>query len=246
MNSLPTELNLKVLHHVRDSTPTLKFSSYAVSSMRQANAYNEFLLLMALLHRHWTALAQSELFHHIVLVYQSRTRSLLNLLSKRENDHFRTYAQTAASIRVGYERTGYAQDYDDLKDHLDELAGYCPNIVEISCAGVKAMFSDFGELSAAQAQTKLINLVSRRNFQEARQAELLRREPRWIRFILVIDHRTFNAAHPTTHTPQPRFLSLSSSFVLRLLVRQLCPIHSPTTTSDHISPSLSVRIDRRC
>jgi hypothetical protein len=177
MNSLPTELNLKVLHHVRDSIPNEAFTSNAEASMTHAEKYNAFLLQMARYHRHWTALAQSELFHHIVLVYKSRTRSLLNLLSKRENDHFRTYAQTASSIRVGYERTGYAQDYDDLKDHLDELAGYCPNIVEISCAGVKAMFSDFGELSAAQAQTKLINLVSRRNFQEARQAELLRRGP---------------------------------------------------------------------
>jgi hypothetical protein len=187
MNSLPTELNLKVLHLVRDSTPIVKFSYYAVGSMRQASAYNEFLLLMALYHRHWTALAQSELFHHIILKDGDKTRLLLKLLRKRGDGVFRTFAERASSIRLGYESTGYARDYDDLRDHLDELAGYCPDIVEISCVCVNTKLSDFSELSPVHAQAELIKLVSRRKYQEARQAELVRRALRWIRRVLTVD-----------------------------------------------------------
>jgi hypothetical protein len=177
MNSLPTELNLKIIHCVRDSTPILTFSYHGIASTGQANDYNEFLLLMALLHPHWTTLAQSELFHHIILADENRTRLLLKLLRKRGNGAFRTYAERASSIRFGYVTTGYAQDYDDLRDHLDELAGYCPDIVEISCACVNTKLSDFRELSPVHAQAKLIKLVSRRKYRQARQAQPARRAP---------------------------------------------------------------------
>jgi hypothetical protein len=176
MNSLPTELNLKIIHHVRDSilTSTLVLDSWA--SMTQRAEYNAFLLLMASYHRHCTALAQSELFHHIILKDGDKTRLLLKLLSKGENDHFRTYAARASSIRLGH-HSDFNQGYDGLKDHLDELAEYFPNIVEISCARVNTQFLDFPELSSLQAETKLITFVSRRKFQEARQAKLPRRAP---------------------------------------------------------------------
>ncbi len=188
MNSLLTELNLKIIHHVRDSilTSTLVLDSWA--SMTQRAEYKAFLLLMASYHRHCTALAQSELFHHIILADEDKIRLLLKLLRKRENDHFRTYAEKSSSIRFGYASTGYAQHYDDLRDHLDELAGYCPDIVEISCACVNTKLSDFRELSPVHAQAQLIKLVSRRKYQEARQAELLRRASLWIRLLLAIDH----------------------------------------------------------
>jgi hypothetical protein len=158
MNSLPTELNLKVLHLVRDSIPNEAFTSNADASMTHAAEYNALLLRMARYHRHWTALAQSELFHHIILADENKPRLLLKLLRKRRNGVFRSYADKASSMRLGNEITGYAQDYDDLKDHLDELAGYCPNIVEISCACVNTLFSDFRELSPVQAQAKLMKV----------------------------------------------------------------------------------------
>jgi hypothetical protein len=154
MNSLPTELNLKVLHHVRDSTSTVEFNSDAVTSMRQASAYNEFLLLMALYHRHWTALAQSELFHHIILENDNRTRLLLKLLRKRGNGVLRTYAEKASSMRLGY-YSDFDQHNEELKEHLDELAEYCPNIVEISCACVNTKFSYFRELPPSLELLKL-------------------------------------------------------------------------------------------
>jgi hypothetical protein len=146
MNSLPTELNLNILHHVRDSIPYTLFTDYAVISMERADEYNAFLRRMARYHRHWTALAQSELFHHIILVNEHKTRLLLKLLRQRVNGVFRTYAQSASSMRLGY-KSSANQGYDDLKHHLDELAQHCPNIVEIFCASVNTPFSDFRELS---------------------------------------------------------------------------------------------------
>jgi hypothetical protein len=157
MNSLPTELNLKIIHHVRDSilTSTLVLDSWA--SMTQRAEYKAFLLLMASYHRHWTALAQSELFHHIILKDGDKTRLLLKLLRQRGNGVFRTYAERASSMRLGHASSSN-QDYDGLKDHLDELAGYCPDVVEISCAYVNTNFSDFRELSPVQAQAKLMKV----------------------------------------------------------------------------------------
>jgi hypothetical protein len=146
MNSLPTELNLNILHHVRDSIPNALFTSNDDTAIAHGEGYNAFLLRVARYHRHWTASAQSELFHHIILHDGDKTRLLLKLLSKTENDHPRTYAQTTSSIIVGHS-DGFNQDYDNLNEHLDELAQYCPNIVEISCASVNTKFSDFRELS---------------------------------------------------------------------------------------------------
>jgi hypothetical protein len=146
MNSLPTELNLNILHHVRDSIPNALFTSDADTAIAHGEEYNAFLLRMARYHRHWTALAQSELFHHIVLINEDETRLLLKLLRTRGNGVFRTYAERASSIRLGH-HSDFNQGCDDLKDHLDELAQYCPNIVEISCTRVNTQFSDFRELS---------------------------------------------------------------------------------------------------
>jgi hypothetical protein len=145
MNSLPTELNLNILHHVRDSTPTIKFSLDVVASIKHADAYKKFLLLMASLHRHWTALAQSELFHHIILINEDKMRSLLNLLRKEGNGVVLESAKRASSIRLGV-CIGPNQGYDEFKEHLDELAQYCPNVVEFTCACVNAKFLDFHEL----------------------------------------------------------------------------------------------------
>jgi hypothetical protein len=211
MNSLPTELNLTILHHVRDSTPTVPFGTDASASMEQANTYNEFLLLIALLHRHWTALAQSELFHHIILEDGDKTRLLLELLKESGNGVFRTYADRASSSRLGYHGTGSAQDYDCLGNHLESLAEYCPNIVEISCACVNTKPSDFSEPSPVHAQAKLIKSISRRKYQEARQAKPLRREPRWIRLLLTFDHEIISRPLSTVRTPVSLLLSTSSS-----------------------------------
>jgi hypothetical protein len=143
MNSLPTELNLKILHHVKGSIRNATFTSDAETAVKHGAAYNEFLLQMASYDRHWTALAQSELFHHIILANESRTRLLLKLLRTEGNEVFLEYAERASSIGLGVPA---GLNYLKLKEHLEELAEYCPNVVDISCAHVDTQFSDFREL----------------------------------------------------------------------------------------------------
>jgi hypothetical protein len=146
MNSLPTELNLKILHHVKGSIRNATFTSDAETAVKHGTAYNnKFLLQMASYDRYWTALAQSELFHHIILADEDRTRLLLKLLRTSDNGVFKTYAAKTSSIRLGHAK-GNNREYHGSKEHLNELAEYCPNVVEISCFDLETKFSDFREL----------------------------------------------------------------------------------------------------
>jgi hypothetical protein len=130
MNSIPNELKLQILHRYRGFLPDPAFDAQPILAMDHDNAYNELLLRMALFRREWTALAQSELFHRIILADGRKTELLLKLL--REKEVFADYAKSAKSIRVGRRYGHYAGT--GLKDSLEEIASYCPEIVELSCA----------------------------------------------------------------------------------------------------------------
>ena len=149
MNSHATELNLKILHRVRDSIPDATLTSDFRTSLAHRAKFNAFLLRMARYHRHWTVSAQSELFHHIILENEGKLRSLLNLLRDVENSVIRKYAEKSSSIAVGDD---FTEGYEQLKEDLDELAGYCPNIVEVSCDALNTQLSDFGVLSPSPAE----------------------------------------------------------------------------------------------
>jgi hypothetical protein len=100
MNSIPNELKLQILRRYRGFLPDPAFDAQPILAMDHDNAYNEILLRMALFHREWTALAQSELFHLIILVDGRKTELLLKLL--REKDVFADYAKSVTSIRLGH------------------------------------------------------------------------------------------------------------------------------------------------
>jgi hypothetical protein len=129
MNSIPNELKLQILHHHRDLLPDLPFATHPVQAMARDDGYNTLPLRMSLYHREWTALAQSELFHRIILMNPRKTELLWQLL--REKEVFAGYAKSAKSIRVGRRYGHY--DGTGLKDSLEEIASYCPEIVEL-CA----------------------------------------------------------------------------------------------------------------
>jgi hypothetical protein len=92
--------------------------------------YHNNLFAFALSSKEWTAIAQAELFRNIILNNQSKTGQFLKLV--RENKELRRYADSATSIRFGGEAMG-GFDMTGLDDDLDEIALYCPNVVEISC-----------------------------------------------------------------------------------------------------------------
>ncbi len=128
MNTIPNELKLQILHHHRGLLPDPPFTVWPIGVMEHDEAYNYLLLDMYLLHREWTALAQSELFHRIILVDEFNTELLLKLV--RENQVFADYAKSAKSITFG--AINYRRDGIWLKHSIDEIASYCPEIVELS------------------------------------------------------------------------------------------------------------------
>jgi hypothetical protein len=99
MNSIPNEVKLQILHHRRDCSRDVPYAVWPLGAMYHDDDYNKLLLRVALVHREWTALAQSELFHRIILMNPRKTELLLQLL--REKEVFAEYAKSAKSIRVG-------------------------------------------------------------------------------------------------------------------------------------------------
>lgn len=68
---------------------------------------------------------------------------LLELL--RDKQEFRAYTDTAVALTLGRDRKYRGAG---LKDDLDQIAKYSPNIVEISCYLVNVRLGDFRMLSS--------------------------------------------------------------------------------------------------
>lgn len=66
------------------------------------------------------------------LVTREKTGLLLGFLRKHER--LRCYAETTMRIRVEVSSFGPRYPVDALKVDFDELALFCPNIVEIRCS----------------------------------------------------------------------------------------------------------------
>jgi hypothetical protein len=127
---LPVELIIEIFRAVQKLIGRCDFKLNQYSSMRDAREYYNNLLAFALSSKDWTTIAQAELFRNIILKNRSKSGQFLQLV--RENREFRTHAESAISARLGgrFERDC---DMTRLGDDLDEIALYCPNVVEISC-----------------------------------------------------------------------------------------------------------------
>jgi hypothetical protein len=139
MISLPTEIKLEVLHFIRDSIPVYSFHSDPILAMQHAAIYKNILLAVALLNPDWTEVAQSKLFQSIHLSNQTKTASLFNVL--RESETLRGYARNVATLRFG--EIDYEYEGRCVKEALDEITSYCPDVVAIECCGVHARLEDF-------------------------------------------------------------------------------------------------------
>jgi hypothetical protein len=130
---LPVELILEIFRRVKKLIGRYDFKLNYRESMEQDQEYYNNLLAFASSSKEWTAIAQAELFRNIILKNRSKAGQFLELV--RENKELRRYAGSAISIRLGRKSV---KDYDarGLGDDLDEIALYCPNVVEISCYNV--------------------------------------------------------------------------------------------------------------
>jgi hypothetical protein len=127
---LPVELIIEIFRRVQKLIGRCDFKQDCWESMRLDQEYCNNLLAFALSSKEWTTIAQAELFRNIILNNQSKTGQFLE--SVRMSKELRSHAESSLSIRFGREERG---DYDalELEDELDEIALYCPNVVEISC-----------------------------------------------------------------------------------------------------------------
>jgi hypothetical protein len=131
MLSLPVELRLQTIRHIRDSIPSPLFEDDAPGSIRAIEALYQILVALSLYHREWTAIAQSELLRHLYIRDAGKLKLLLKLL--RAEGVFRGYTTHSLSALLGQENN-YWRCAGGLGDeHLGELADYCHHLGEISC-----------------------------------------------------------------------------------------------------------------
>jgi hypothetical protein len=110
------------------------------TSMKLHQEYHNNLLAFALSSREWTAIAQAELFRHIILKNRNKTGQFLEAV--RGSEKLRGFSGDVKSLNLGYRHNDY--ETEGLGDDLDEIALYCPNMVEISCYGVDVRLGYFG------------------------------------------------------------------------------------------------------
>lgn len=142
MISLPTELWIEIFRDVRLLNGSVEFEVEAETSMFLEGQYVKSLLLLANVHREFTAVAQFELFHRLILTTVIKAKILLKLL--RENETMREYATNVRSIRFGAQYERAVLD-GGLGGVADELVEYCPGIIEISCSSAIVKLGDFSK-----------------------------------------------------------------------------------------------------
>jgi hypothetical protein len=127
---LPVELILEILRTVQKLIGGCDFKLDCWESMKLHQEYYNNLRAFALSSKEWTAIAQAELFRHIILKNRSKTGQFHKLV--RDNKELRSHAEGVISIRFGGKAMG-GFDMTGLDDDLDEIALFCPHVVEISC-----------------------------------------------------------------------------------------------------------------
>jgi hypothetical protein len=124
--SLPVELIIEVVLHVREESPPYSSDSRSMAVVRQ---HQNAMLALSLFHRNWTPVARSELFRRIILKSLPSDRSrghcsvtylLVDYL--RRGDNQRMYGKNVVSI------TFHDAVYSNC---WSRLAHSCPNISEI-------------------------------------------------------------------------------------------------------------------
>ena len=108
MLSLPVELQLQTIHHIRDSIPSTLFEDSAYHTIVAIKEYNKVLAAIALYHRQWTAIAQSELFRNLYIRDEGKLELLLELL--RGDGEFKVYIQQSRRAVLGRNRWWRQED----------------------------------------------------------------------------------------------------------------------------------------
>jgi hypothetical protein len=140
MLSLPVELRLQTIRHIRDSIPSPLFEDDARGSIRAIEVLYQILVALSLCHREWTTIAQSELFRNLYIQDAEKMKLLLSLLhGSREA---RGYIKHSRSAVLGGKSDRWRHSRG-LGDDLDKFADYCPDLAEMSCFNMEIQVVEF-------------------------------------------------------------------------------------------------------
>ncbi len=141
MLSLPVELRVQTIRHIRDSIYWPSFEHDVGASIQAIQNFYKVLIALSLYHREWTAIAQSKLFSNLYIRDAGKMKLLLELL-RRDGD-FREYIKYSRSALLG-ERNRKWADAGGLQDYFDELVEYCPDLEEVSCHRMRIQLVNLG------------------------------------------------------------------------------------------------------
>jgi hypothetical protein len=117
--------------------------------MKLDQEYQSNLFAFALSSKEWAAIAQAELFRHIVLKNRSKMSRFLEAV--RGSEKLRGVCHAVTSLHMGRDYVSY--ETRGLGGDLDEIALYCPNLVDVSCSRVDVRLEYFRTL----LRTRLIS-----------------------------------------------------------------------------------------
>ena len=165
---LPVELIIEIFRRVQKLIGRYDFKLHHLLSMRHDREYYDNLLAFALSRKEWTAIAQAELFRRVILKQRNKTSGFLDAL--RGSEKLRGFSRAVTSLNFGSQSAYY--NTEGLGDDLDEIALYCPNVVEVSTLYVDVRLEYFRMLLQSHLAQRevLTTLFARRKYEEVGQA----------------------------------------------------------------------------
>jgi hypothetical protein len=165
---LPVELIIEIFRRVQKLIGREEFMRWGIASMKLDQEYCNNLLAFALSSKEWSAIAQAELFGHVILENRSRTSRFLDAV--RGSEKLSGLCRAIKSLNLGGEL--YIYPTEGLGDDLDGIALHCPNLIEISCGRVQVRLEYFGTLPRIRITSGGLTMSSAgRKHEEIREAQ---------------------------------------------------------------------------
>jgi hypothetical protein len=139
---IPVELIIEIFRAAQKLIGRCDFKEDCFESMQLDQEYYNNLLAFALSSKEWTAIAQAELFKHII--FKNRSNMTRFLEAVRGSEKLRVMSSDVTSLNMGGELDIY--ETERLGDDLDGIALHCPNLIEISCGRANVRLEYFSTL----------------------------------------------------------------------------------------------------
>jgi hypothetical protein len=126
---LPAELIIEIFRRVQKLIGRREFSQAGDVSMELDQEYYDNLVAFALGMKEWTAIAQAELFRTIILKNRREMDRFLEAV--RGSEKLRELSRNVTTLNLGRQEDNHLTE--GLGVDLDEIALYCPSLVDVTC-----------------------------------------------------------------------------------------------------------------